>query len=93
MFNAPKLWHHGSVADASTPPVADATPALAAFTRDQQACIRHSEMLWQRAHALAHAHPEHDPSDLFHALQCLELTPAARLRAGFQRGRLRAYAR
>ena len=63
------------------------------FTPDQQDWIRHSEMLWQRAHALARLHPESDSSDLYHALRCLELSPAARLRAGLQRGRLRSYAR
>jgi len=63
------------------------------LTPDQQAWLRHSEALWQRAHDLARAHPEHDPSDVYHALRCLELGPAERLRAGLQRGRLRAYAR
>ena len=81
------------MADATTTPAADAQATLAGFTDDQQAWIRHSEMLWQRAQALARIHPEHDPSDLYHSLRCLELTPAARLRAGFQRGRLRSYAR
>jgi hypothetical protein len=88
-----ELWHYEAMADAWTPPAADAQPALGDFASDQRAWIQHSEMLWRRAHALARLHPEHDPSDLYHALRCLELTPAARLRAGFQRGRLRAYAR
>jgi hypothetical protein len=48
---------------------------------------------WERAFALARAHPEHDASDLYHALRCFELTPAERLRAGLQRGRLRTHAR
>ena len=66
---------------------------LAHLTPDQQASVRRSEALWQRAHELARAHPEHDASDLYHALQCLELSPAERLRGGLQRGRLRTYAR
>jgi len=66
---------------------------LARLTSEQEAWLRHSEALWQRAHAIAQQHPRHDPSDIYHALRCLELTPAERLRAGLQRGRLRAYAR
>jgi len=63
------------------------------LTPEQQAWIRHSEALWRRAHGLARMYPGHDPSDLYHALRCLELTPGERLRAGLQRGRLRAHAR
>jgi hypothetical protein len=62
-------------------------------TADQEVWLAHSEALWRQAHAIARVHPEHDPSDLYHALRCLELTPTERLRAGLQRGRLRAYAR
>lgn len=64
----------------------DLTPA-------QREWVRHSDDRWRRAHALAERHPGVDVSDLYHALRCLELTPAERLRAGLQRGRLRAYAR
>ena len=60
---------------------------------DEQAWVTHSESLWRTAHELARLHPEHDPSDLYHALRCLELTPSERLRAGLQRGQLRTYAR
>lgn len=66
---------------------------LAHLTPDQQAWAEHSATLWQRAHELARTHPDHDPSDLYHALRCLEMTPAERLRAGLHRGRLRTYAR
>lgn len=76
----------------SSLPVKEAD-ALVGLTAEQQAWARHSEALWQQAHALAREHPEHDPSDLYHALRCLELTPTERLRTGLQRGRLRAYAR
>lgn len=60
---------------------------------EQQAWVTRSESLWRTAHELARLHPGHDPSDLYHALRCLELTPSERLRAGLQRGRLRTYAR
>jgi hypothetical protein len=63
------------------------------MTPEQRQWLRHSEALWRRAHEIAQAHPEHDPSDLYHALRCLEQSPADRLRAGLQRGRLRTYAR
>jgi hypothetical protein len=53
----------------------------------------HSEALWSRARAIAHAHPHVDAGDVYHALRCLELTPAARLRRALSRGRLRADAR
>ncbi|MGH9201645.1 MAG: hypothetical protein ACRD2A_10470 [Vicinamibacterales bacterium] len=73
-------------------PLEDGTTAPA-LTPEQDAWAEHARMLWDRAHALAREHPEHDPSDLYHALRCLELSPAERLRAGLQRGRLRAYFR
>ena len=77
----------------SSRPTGGAQSALAHLTPEQQAWAEHSAALWQRAHELARMHPAHDPSDLYHALRCLELTPAERLRAGLQRGRLRTYAR
>jgi hypothetical protein len=76
-----------------SPKPTDAQSVTPALTSDQQEWVRHSEALWRRAHAIAQAHPEHDPSDLYHALRCLERSPAERLRAGLQRGRLRTYAR
>ena len=66
------------------------TPDL---TPEQQEWVRHSEALWRKAHRIAAAHPEHDPSDVYHALRALERTPTERLRAGLQRGRLRAHPR
>ena len=66
---------------------------LATLTPEQRAWARHSAELWGHAVELARRHPEHDGSDIYHALRCLELTPTERLRAGLQRGRLRAYAR
>jgi hypothetical protein len=66
---------------------------LEGLTDEQRTWVSQSETLWKRAHQLARAHPESDPSDLYHALRCLELTPTERLRAALQRGRLRADAR
>ena len=63
------------------------------WTDQQRAWALHSEALWARAREIGQAHPEVDPGDLYHALRCLEHTPAERLRQGLSRGRLRAYAR
>ena len=83
------IW---SMADSSRPTSGAQWP-VAPLTLEQQTWAEHSAALWQRARELARMHPEHDPSDLYHALRCLELAPAERLRAGLQRGRLRTYAR
>jgi hypothetical protein len=53
----------------------------------------HSEQLWRKAWGVARRHPTIDASDVYHALRCLELQPAERLRRGLSRGRLRAHAR
>jgi hypothetical protein len=63
------------------------------LTDEQRAWALHSEALWARAHAIANAHPGIDAGDVYHALRCLELPLAERLRLGLSRGRLRAYAR
>lgn len=67
--------------------------ALDALTPAEREWARHSEALWRRAHALATEAPELDPGDVYHALRCLELAPAERLRRGLSRGRLRTHAR
>jgi hypothetical protein len=64
-----------------------------ALTPEQQAWARRSESLWRRARQIAAAHPDVDAGDIYHALRCLDLSPAERLRLGLSRGRLRAYAR
>jgi len=81
------------VSESQKPVDPQGEPVPPALTADQQDWVRHSEALWRRAHAIAQAYPEHDQSDLYHALRCLERSPAERLRAGLQRGRLRTYAR
>jgi hypothetical protein len=48
---------------------------------------------WQRAYDIVRAQPNVDVGDVYHALRCLELSPAERLRRGLSRGRLRTYAR
>lgn len=63
------------------------------FTDSERAWAEHSESLWKRAHEIAREHPTVDAGDVYHALRCLELEPAERLRRGLSRGRLRAYAR
>lgn len=71
----------------------DVTSTLAALTAEQEAWAQHSEALWRRAHALADAHAGLDAGDIYHALRCLELSPAERLRRGLSRGQLRTHAR
>lgn len=66
---------------------------LAGLTSDQRAWAMHSAALWEKAYALARLAPGCDPSDIYHALRCLELTPAERLRRALARGRLRTHAR
>lgn len=60
-----------------------------ALTPDQSEWLRQSEALWTRAHRLAAKYPDHDISDLYHALRQLERTPSERLRLGLSRARLR----
>ena len=63
------------------------------WTDEQRAWALHAEALWARARGIAQVHPDVDASDVYHALRCLELSPAERLRQGLSRGRLRAYSR
>lgn len=67
--------------------------ALAGLTREQREQAMISEQRWRQAHALADAHAGMDPSDVYHALRCLELSTHERLRLGLRRGRLRSDAR
>lgn len=67
--------------------------ADAALTPDQRVWATTDAALWRKARTLAEANPEHDVTDLYHALRCLQLTPSERLRRGLSRGRLRAHAR
>jgi len=52
-----------------------------------------SEAMWRRAHEIVGDEAGIDVGDVYHALQCLDLTPIERLRRGLGRGRLRLYAR
>jgi hypothetical protein len=64
--------------------------AFETLTPEQREWLAHSEALWARARRLEAAHPEHDASDLYHALRHLEYTPSERLRLGLSRARIRA---
>lgn len=75
------------VMDSGTP------AALRDLTESERELAIQSEARWQRAHHIASQHPGVDPSDVYHALRCLELDPAERLRRGLSRGHLRTYAR
>ena len=63
------------------------------LTEDERAWVLHSEALWREAHAIARATAGVDPGDIYHALRCLELPPAARLRRGLTRVRHRPHTR
>jgi hypothetical protein len=55
------------------------------LTDEQRARVLHSEELWRKAHAIVRGRPDLDASDVYHALQTLELSPTERLRRGFTR--------
>jgi len=76
-------WHHAVVQGGG--------PAIENLTDEQRAWLAHSEMLWREAHRIAAAHPDMDPGDVYHALRCLELPPAERLRRGLTRVRHRPH--
>lgn len=57
----------------------------------QRAWLVHSEALWGEAYRIAAENPGMDPGDVYHALRCLELPPAERLRRGLTRVRPRPY--
>ena len=63
------------------------------WTDEERQWALHSEALWARVYRIAEKQPGVDAGDIYHALRCLELAPAERLRQGLGRGRLRAYAR
>jgi hypothetical protein len=69
------------------------SPLTDNMTAEEREWARRSEALWRAAHQIAERHPGVDAGDVYHALRCLELTPAERLRRGLSRGRLRAHAR
>jgi hypothetical protein len=53
-------------------------PDIEKLADDQRAWLVHSEALWRQAHRIAAEYPGMDPGDVYHALRCLELPPAAR---------------
>ena len=68
-------------------------PELQSLTENQRAWLLHSEELWREAHGIAAANPGLDPGDVYHALRCLDLSPAERLRRGLTRVRDRSHLR
>ncbi len=65
--------------------------AIEHLSEEETAWVRHSEMLWRKAHAIAAANPGLDPGDVYHALRSLELPPAERLHRGLTRVRRRSH--
>ena len=63
------------------------------LTIDQRAWIVSSEALWREAHAIVAANPGLDAGDVYHALRCLDLSPAERLHRGLTRVRSRSHPR
>ena len=76
-------WHHAEVPSGG--------PNIENLADDQRAWLVHSETLWRKAHRIAAEHPGMDPGDVYHALRCLELPPAERLRRGLTRVRRRPH--
>jgi hypothetical protein len=68
-------------------------PGVDDLDDEQRAWVSHTRKLWARAYDIARVHPDLDAGDIYHALRCLELSPAERLARGLARGRLRAHAR
>ena len=83
-------WHTTEVAESLD---ANESEAFRDLSDPERAIARHSESLWRQAHQIARDSPGVDPGDVYHALRCLEIEPAERLRRGLSRGRLRAHAR
>ena len=61
---------------------------FANLTADEQAWLVRDEQRWQRAHRIAAQHPGMDAGGVYRVLRNLEKTPAERLRAALQHGRL-----
>jgi hypothetical protein len=73
--------------------VSQQPPELDELSPEQRMWVLRAEALRREAEAIARSNPGLDAGDIYHALRCLQLTPAERLRRGLSRGRLRAYAR
>ena len=77
------VWHHDLSVSTDRSDIGDLA--------EDEAWVRHSETLWREAHAIAAANPGLDAGDVYHALRCLELTPAERLHRGLTRVRHRPH--
>jgi hypothetical protein len=60
-------------------------------TGDQRGWLVRSEERWREAYAIAAANPSLDAGDVYHALTCLDLSPAERLHRGLTRVRRRPH--
>lgn len=85
-------WRHVLVV-AYHADVLTSAPDIENLSDDQRAWVVHSAALWREAHRVAADHPGMDPGDVYHALRCLELPPAERLRRGLTRVRRRPHIR
>lgn len=57
------------------------------LTDEQRAWLAHSEALWRQAREIVRKNPLCDVGNVYHALRCLELSPAERLHRGLTRVR------
>lgn len=67
---------------------------LAQLSAEERAWLVKDEQRWRRARRIATRHPGMDAGGIYRVLRNLEKTPAERLRAALEHGRLfRAHAR
>lgn len=81
------VGYHRHMSDELSP-VTEATRPL---SERERAWLVQSEAVWREAHAIAAVNPGVDPGDIYHALRCLEVPPAERLRRGLTRVRHRPH--
>jgi hypothetical protein len=71
--------------------VANDESDIATATERHDEWLARSEARWREAHRIALSNPNLDPGDVYHALNCLDLDPAERLRRGLTRVRHRPH--
>jgi hypothetical protein len=59
-----------------------------AMTQEERAWLARDEQRWRQAHEIVRSRPGVDVGGVYHVLVNLEKTPAERLRAALQHGRL-----
>lgn len=65
---------------------------LQRVTERHEEWLRHSQELWEQAHAIAARNPDLDAGDVYHALRSLDFSPSERLHRGLTRVRRRPHA-